>query len=529
MRIDKPVAMGVLSAEISRLTVQTAACNAQFASVVAIETPGLAGFAAQEFRANVRRYSVVLLTHSYLYQAIRTADQQNLALVAALPTTNGLVLDTNVAQARIDAAETEIARLRAEKERVVNEAIQINNAINVAAKLVAPVLPVPVKPICIEAIDAYYDALITVQFTIIEYYRMILARAEQYASQSMAIYRAIDLNAIERTSAIMSNLISQGIWGSMSWSIELLRRYYKPGLLGLGTQPSKPIGSQGWRRRRGRNGNGSGSDSQDLWRKFLNGELGDNTVGERKSTDGSVDVFGVPMSFGYGHTYDNTEWSVKPGDLGFGPGNAHGSIEGEYKHQDLNIFQYLNYGDYHIKHEQIIGDYGLYGEAGFSAAKNGQVVPGFHAHATGDAALVTDTSSISYGNENEYVYFGDSTKLLSLSGEAGGNLGSDGLGGGAVGSADIANRRLSVGGKSNGSTYDLGFSVGYGVGGGVYQSFEDDAIHGRFGVDIEGVGIGLDYTICLSEDDQKKLIQESADMLKVISKLSQLNHYRLSW
>lgn len=258
VRIDKSLAIGALHTEISRLSAQIAACDDQFARLVGISTPGLEGEAAREFRANVRRYAVVILAHKCFYQAVRNADSQNAFLVSALPTTDGSVLDTEVAAARIRAAEQAIARLRMQKERAVSNAQEINAAIALASAVGGVGVSALVKPVDIDAVIRYYDSLIDAQYAIIEHNRMILAMASRYDAQSASLYQAVDANVLRQSTDMMVSLLNRGVWGSMAWGVDFLSHTFSSvgfgGQVGAGAA-AKPDGG-----------------SSAAWQRFLDGE-----------------------------------------------------------------------------------------------------------------------------------------------------------------------------------------------------------------------------------------------------------------
>lgn len=258
MRIDKSQAIGALNAEISRLSAQIATCDDQFSRIVSISTPGLEGEAAREFRANVRRYAVVILTHKCFYQAVRNADSQNVSLVSALPTTDGSVLDTEVAAARINAAEQTIARLRMRKERAVGNAQKVNTAIALASTAGGVAVSALIRPIDVDAIARYYDTLIDAQYAIAEHNRMILAMASRYDAQSAALYQAVDANAVRQSTDMMASLLDRGVWGSVAWGVDFLSHNF----------PSVGFGGQ--------MGAGSTADggSSAAWLKFFDGDSG---------------------------------------------------------------------------------------------------------------------------------------------------------------------------------------------------------------------------------------------------------------
>lgn len=126
IRIVKSSAEQALSDENAKLENQMDACQAQVEAVGDISLEGMEGAAAEAATQTIHMHKAVVESHYSLYESLRSANEKNKRAVSGLYPTEGDVVDTKVAEQRLQEAQSEIARLRQEERRDVSFARQQN-------------------------------------------------------------------------------------------------------------------------------------------------------------------------------------------------------------------------------------------------------------------------------------------------------------------------------------------------------------------------------------------------------------------
>ena len=126
IRIVKSSAEQALSDENAKLENQMDACQAQVEAVGDISLEGMEGAAAEAATQTMHMHKAVVESHYSLYESLRSANEKNKRAVSGLYPTEGDVVDTKVAEQRLQEAQSEIARLRQEERRDVSFARQQN-------------------------------------------------------------------------------------------------------------------------------------------------------------------------------------------------------------------------------------------------------------------------------------------------------------------------------------------------------------------------------------------------------------------
>ncbi|MCI6843971.1 MAG: hypothetical protein MR874_04335, partial [Coriobacteriaceae bacterium] len=112
MRIVKAEATGVLDSNASRLEEQIGRCQAEIDKFSRMALVGFSGVASDALVSRIRGQVPVLYAQKAFYSSLKEAERSNSSAVAGLPETSPGVLDTDVAQQRIDEARESVDSLR---------------------------------------------------------------------------------------------------------------------------------------------------------------------------------------------------------------------------------------------------------------------------------------------------------------------------------------------------------------------------------------------------------------------------------
>ena len=130
MRIVMGQATGARQSEITQLEGQCGKCMRQINKLGGWSLAGMSGASITAEEQRIRMNAAVVRAQLSFYQSLANADRQNLALVQALPTTSAGVLDTGVAQDRVNRARQQMHVFGAH----MNEALGTARILNARAE-----------------------------------------------------------------------------------------------------------------------------------------------------------------------------------------------------------------------------------------------------------------------------------------------------------------------------------------------------------------------------------------------------------
>lgn len=197
MRIVKAEATGVLDSNASRLEEQIGRCQAEIDKFSRMALVGFSGVASDALVSRIRGQVPVLYAQKAFYSSLKEAERSNSSAVAGLPETSPGVLDTDVAQQRIDEARESIDSLR----RKQSEALRSASLIEL------------VCPIRLGAIYSYYDSLIEAQNSRITHYELVLRRFEEYEAEAQGYYDSVDRRQLDVSDEAVGRYNQTGSWG----------------------------------------------------------------------------------------------------------------------------------------------------------------------------------------------------------------------------------------------------------------------------------------------------------------------------
>ncbi len=197
MRIVKAEATGVLDSNASRLEEQIGRCQAEIDKFSRMALVGFSGVASDALVSRIRGQVPVLYAQKAFYSSLKEAERSNSSAVAGLPETSPGVLDTDVAQQRIDEARESVDSLRREQSEALRSASLIEL----------------VCPIRLGAIYSYYDSLIEAQNSRITHYELVLRRFEEYEAEAQGYYDSVDRRQLGVSDEAVGRYNQTGSWG----------------------------------------------------------------------------------------------------------------------------------------------------------------------------------------------------------------------------------------------------------------------------------------------------------------------------
>lgn len=211
IHIVKSNAEQVLSDENTKLENQMDACQAQVEAVGDISLEGMEGAAAEAATQTIHMHKAVVESHYSLYESLRSANEKNKSAVSGLYPTEGDVVDTKVAEQRLQEAQNEIARLQEEERRDVSFARQQNRQTQRDGGSTESMIDV-------QSISDGYSSLIASQRETAQYYQKVIDVAKQYDSDSEGFYGEVDFSQLHAATASAISYAATRSWGDTSWA-----------------------------------------------------------------------------------------------------------------------------------------------------------------------------------------------------------------------------------------------------------------------------------------------------------------------
>lgn len=213
MRIVKGQATGVLRTEVSQLMGQCQRCQRQINKFSTFALDGMSGVSVTAAEQRMHMQVSIVTSHLGFFQALMQADNAGIRLVSALPTTSAGVLDTTVAQHRIDKAQTQITAL----EKRMQQEVERARAANELAMTLAASSGMPVTLVDIDGVRSLYLSLIKVQKSIVTHNERILVEARRFEREYAQVFKAVDGTLLTQSTATSQSFVDTGAWGDTTW------------------------------------------------------------------------------------------------------------------------------------------------------------------------------------------------------------------------------------------------------------------------------------------------------------------------
>ncbi len=426
MRIVVAQAKSALQREISQLSTKCQQCQRQIGKFSTLGFGGVSGKGVSAAETRMRMQASIATAHLNLFQSLAAADRQNLQLVSSLPTTSPGVLDTSVAQERIDRARQSIADLRMQMSASLERARAANE---LAASCDFGDEPVSYIDLC--GIESMYHSLIAAQQQIADHNERILVRARQYERSAASAYAAVNTSFVDGAKASSLAYVRTRAWGDTAW------------VGGLSLHIAKSVIDDNERR----------AQSPSLLNRFLAGDLsvektvtsgGMSQVGEvlgMATTLGAKGtLFGAKASLGpYGKS------GLKDDDEGKGQKSATVGVEGGLEASVANGEVSYDVGLWNTVLKGTFLGCSATGTLGASLFSNGTYSPSAEAKLEGEASALTGEVATTLGTKDFALNSKAKGDLASASGKVGAQVGANGVEVSLGSEAYVAQGELSTG------------------------------------------------------------------------------------
>lgn len=413
---------------------------------------------AQEQR--VRMHAAIARAHLAFYRSLADADRQNMALVQALPTTSSGVLDTSVAQDRINRAQQQIGQLGTNMEQALSSASYLNWLADQEDND-------DYVPISLWAIRSRYQSLISSQQCVVNLNEQIIQRANEYDAASRSLYASVSVDTLQCALNNASSYLSGGGWGSTAW----VERLNFEGSL-----------------------RSSSSTQQTVLERFLAGDLATIGAVATGSVSGSTQVVGIPLSASAIGSLLGGSASLEP----YGTGNQ--KLAGDKSSLGVGV---KGSAEAYAGKASLSGTFGrakasldvaaltgsAEGKLGGSLFTDGQFAPSFAAKGEAKGSVLEETKSLELDGGIISQRVKAKGSALTASAEAGVSAGLDGIEGKVGAEAYVVKGEVTSGISVLGVRFDMAVEgKAGGAGANVGAKLEPTALEGALGL---GLGLGL--------------------------------------
>ncbi len=497
MRIAKTQAVALLQAENAQLGMQKARCRRQVSRLQGLSFSMMDGKAVRAAEQRLQMQAAIGTAHFAFYDSLTAANSKNMSLLHSLPETSPGVLDTAVAERRMEEALRQMHLLQQAMDAALE---QVRRANACMWEFLSSNMPdggeFEWNPIDEGPIVEHYQALIDGQRAVAQANKMILRRASEYDRKSLEAYRGVEVSYLRQAMSSSSSFASRGTWGDTSWVVPLRTR------VNMEEDQRSHVGLP---------------RSQSMVRQFLRGDLKEETSAFKGQTDASSVLWGIPISGAatgeilglalslvpYGKGSKESKDKTKDSSTFGGTAElelygAKGKLEGSYG---------LLAGDTEIK--ALVG--ALSGSLGASLVSGGTLSPSAEASAAAEGSVLASQTNISLGDDETDLHASAEGKALTAEAEAKISAGTQGvearlgaeayavtgeLSGGftmlgvkvdASVEAKAAGAGAKLGGKLDASSAEGELAVGYGLGLGAKVKVDWSGA-------IEALGLGEDWS-----------------------------------
>ena len=276
MRIVKSQAVSMLQAENALLEMQRARCWGQVNKFETINFGAMSGMSVAKAQEKLRMQAAIGTAHLSFYDSLISANVKNMSLVHALPETSPGVLDTSVAQDRLENALRQIRSLQKSMQDAIQRIRRVNEALwRAFESAIKNNEEANWSPLDEGPVRAHYQRLIECQRHVANANKIILTRASEYDRDSLEVYCGVEKSYLRQAVGSSDSFIAAGNWGNTSW-VGRLSTFAASG----GIKRPKAV---------------SGG-SKSLLQRFLAGELKEETSLVGGDVGVSTTFMGVPTS-----------------------------------------------------------------------------------------------------------------------------------------------------------------------------------------------------------------------------------------
>lgn len=481
MRIVKSQAVSVLKAENSMLQTQMSRCNAQTSNLSRLTLQGMRGRAAVELEHACRRHAAIAVSHLVFYESLTRANAQNIALVQALPETSSGVLDTRVAERRLNDAQSRMVALQQEMEQAIQLAERTNEEMQLAVVFVALDSAITAPPfVDTSLIRKKYESLIRAEELIVSLNRQVLDEAATYERASIDLYGSVNTDALQCSAKAGGRYVDTGMWGDDSWigSVESAALFMRSSKTTEGT-----------------------GEARAFINKFLNGDLKLERSVASYDNQLNAEYAGMPVTGAVAGSAVGLELSLKPYAKGEDPKDAK-DAKGKKKKAKIGV---KAEGELYAAEGEVSGSVGVAqgdakvtalsgavsGTVGASLFAEGALDPSLELEAKGEASALKAQTTARVGDANYNVHGKAEGKLLTASAKAGIEVSDGQIGAKAGAEAYVATGEISAGLTLVGVKVDVALEgKAGGAGAHADASVGTSSIEGSVGAGL-GLGAGI--------------------------------------
>ena len=502
MRIVKTQAISMLQAENALLEMQRARCWGQVNKFETINFGAMRGMSVDRAQEKLRMQSAIGTAHLSFYDSLISANGNNMSLVHALPETSPGVLDTSVAQERMEKALRQIRSLQRGMQDAIERVRRINEALwqafasssqDDAGASWSPLQEGPVR--------AHYQRLIESQRLVANANKRILTRASEYDRKSLEVYRGVEISYLRQAVGSSDSFVAAGDWGNTGW-VGQLKTFAASGGI------KRPHATSG--------------ASKSLLQQFLAGELKEETSFAGGGVNATTTFLGIPTSGALSGDILGLSLVLKPygkgskkksedeGSSGFG-GEAELEVYGA-RGEAQGTFGLLN------TTSEVKGLTGtLNGSLGASLFSKDGLSPSLEAGGKLEGSVLASETNMSLGVEDYDIHAKAEGNALTANSEATIHMGVDGMEARVGAEAYAATGGLTCGLTLFGVKFDAsveGKAVGAGANAG--GKLETASAEGELGI---GLGVGLGVKVKVDWSGVGSLLGGSDQLEKWLSSL----------
>lgn len=394
MRIYTDNGAQLLQEEIQRLEAQCQNCLGVENNISGFSLAGMQGEARQALEQKINLQAAVVKAHMAFYQSLLLADRDNLALVRALPTTSSGVLDTDVAQERIENARRERTRLDGLKRQTTSQ--NVGNAQNGSWNYNSA------PPITVSTPLTSFTHLISAQDVIIHQNEQIIEKANRYVREAAALYSGVDLSLIDASGKSVVSFFTGKGYGNANWIKKATEQV---------------------------SFNAEELEKRDDWLyNLLGGKLSDEYSEDSEEVSVTGAILGIPIAYQRSHDRNGWNYDIKSYEKETGVG-----VKGEeeaYLEKESQTFSIGNkqFGKATISTNTECGKIETASEFGAKLLNSkGELDPSIKANFGGSATLITADANVGLEYGELADTRGAKIDLLTASADAKLELSKEGL------------------------------------------------------------------------------------------------------
>ena len=404
MRIAKTQAVALLQAENAQLGMQKARCRRQVSKLQGLSFGMMDGKSVRAAEQRLQMQAAIGTAHFVFYDSLTIANSKNMSLLHALPETSPGVLDTAVAERRMEDALRQMHMLQQAMEATLERVRRANACMwEFLSQGMAEDGGLDWTPIDEGPIIEHYQALIDGQRAVAQANKMILRRASEYDRKSLEAYRGVEVSCLRQAMSSSSSFVLTGTWGDTSWVVPLRARVS----MGEGQRSHVDL-----------------PRSQSVVGQFLRGELKEEGSVFDVHKQGSSVLWGIPLCGAVSGEVLGLALRLVP--------YGKGSRESKDKNKDSSTFGGTAELELYGAKGKLEGSYGLLAgdtelkaltgtlgaSLGGSLVSGGAFSPSAEASAAAEGSVLSSQTNVSLGDDELDLHASAEGKALTAEAEA---------------------------------------------------------------------------------------------------------------